>query len=62
MYPALKSTKQYPSRYFLILWFEDFGYFGFDFGELFAAIGEELGCCFYFCCQLVDGELSALDF
>ena len=30
--------------------FEDFGYFGFDFGELFAAVGEELGGCFDFGC------------
>lgn len=28
--------------------FEDFVDVGFDFGELFAAVGEELGGCFDF--------------
>jgi hypothetical protein len=31
-----------------LLGFEDFIDVGFDFGELFAAVGEELGGCFYF--------------
>ena len=59
LYSTLKPIKK---RHILLLWFKDFVDVGFDFGELFTTISEELSGCFYFFCQLVNGELSALDF
>ena len=47
-YSTLKSTKIAYFIPFLLLWFKNFIHLGFDFGELFAAVGEELGGCFDF--------------
>ena len=47
--PSVPTTEcPYKESRVELFGFEDFVDVGFDFGELFAAVGEELGGCFDF--------------